>query len=218
VGLGLVLSREGLCCGSPINKPKEHPMERAELVRRFAHALVALAPIYYLLPVDLPYVGFRRWVLLIVFISAMFVFESVRIWKKWTFLGLRPHETGRLASHAWAAAGLVLVLWLFPHDIASAAIVGWALVDPFMGILRGTKLARSSVVAFSCMAYFVLAVAMLVLWGERPILEMAVLSGVGMAVAIPAEWFKIPRVDDDFLMSVLPALVMMALSLVIAEL
>jgi len=193
-------------------------MDRAELVRRFTHTLVALAPIYYLLPVDLPYIGLRRWVLLIIFITAMFVFETIRIWKKWTFLGLRPHEKGRLASHAWAAAGLVIVLWLFPHDIASAAIVGWALVDPLMGVLRGGKTDSRLVVALSAAAYFALALFMLVLWNERPLFEIAVLSLVGMAVAIPAEWVKVRYVDDDFMMSLLPALAMRALTLLLAEL
>lgn len=193
-------------------------MKREETVRRLAHAAVALAPIYYLLPVDLPYVGFRRWVLLIVFITAMFLFESIRIWKKWTFLGLRPHETGKLASHAWAAAGLVIVLWLFDRDIASAAIVGWALVDPFMGILRGGKNNARSVVILSTAVYFALALLMFVVWNERPFAEMALLSLAATAVAIPAEWFKIRHIDDDFMMSVLPAVAMLALTLMIAQL
>jgi len=192
-------------------------MEREVLVRRFFHALVALAPIYYLLPVDLPYVGFRRWVLLIIFIAAIFAFEGIRLWKKFTFLGLRPHEKDRLASHAWAAAGLVIVLWLFPHDIASAAIVGWALVDPLLGELRTLKLKSRSVIVLSAAVYFGLALLMFLLWDERTAAEALVLSAVGMAVAIPAECVKVRYVDDDFMMSVLPALAMLALALVIAE-
>ena len=193
-------------------------MERGVFVRRLAHAAVALAPLYYLLPVDLPYVGFRRWIVLIVFIAVMFAFESIRIWKNWTFMGLRPHEKGHLASHAWAAAGLVIVLWLFPKDIASAAIVGWALVDPVLGELRSRKMSDLSVITLSFAAYFVLAVAMFVLWNERGALELVALSLVGAAVAIPAEWAEIRYVDDDFMMSVLPALAMLALSLLAAKL
>jgi dolichol kinase len=193
-------------------------MEREVLVRRFVHALVALAPIYYLLPVDLPYVNVRRWVLLIVFIAAMFVFESVRVWKKFTFLGLRPHEKDRLASHAWAAAGLVIVLWLFPHDIASAAIVGWALVDPLLGELRGRKMDLRLVVILSAATYFALACVMFLLWSERSFAALAALSFVGMVIAIPAEWVEVRFLDDDFLMSVLPAVAMLALSLLLGEL
>jgi len=184
-------------------------MEREVVVRRLVHALVAGAPVYYLLPVDLPYVGFPRWVLLVVFISAMFVFETVRVWKKFTFLGLRPHEKDRLASHAWAAAALFIVLWLFPHDIATAAIVGWALVDPMMGVLRSAKMETRNMLAVSAAAYFVLAVVMYLLWDVRVPAEYVVLSLVGMAVAIPAEHVKVRYIDDDFLMSVLPALGML---------
>jgi len=193
-------------------------MEREVFVRRLVHAIVALAPVYYLLPVELPVIGVRRWVLLIVFIAAMFIFESVRIWRKYTFLGLRPHETDKLASHGWAAAGLVIVLWLFPRDIASAAIVGWALVDPLLGIMRGKKISSRTVAATCAAVYFVLAMIMFVLWNERAVAEMAGLCLVGMAVAIPSEWVKVRYVDDDFLMSVLPAVGMLALSLLIAAL
>ncbi len=184
-------------------------MEREVLVRRAVHAAVALAPIYYLFPVDLPYVGFPRWVLLVIFLSAIFAFESVRVWKKFTFLGLRPHEKDRLASHAWAAAGLVTVLWLFPHDIASAAIVGWALVDPLMGELRSKKVHAGTLWSLSAWAYFFLALAMFALWNERPIDQFGWLSVVGMAIAIPSEYVKVRYIDDDFLMSVLPALGML---------
>ncbi len=184
-------------------------MEREVLVRRAVHAAVALAPIYYLFPVDLPWLGIPRWVLLVVFLSAMFTFESIRVWKKFTFLGLRPHEKDRLASHAWAAAGLVIVLWLFPHDIASAAIVGWALVDPLMGELRSSKKSKVGVVVLSTLAYLTLALVMFSLWNERAAAEFIVLSIVGAAVAIPSEFVKVRRVDDDFLMSVLPAVGML---------
>ncbi len=184
-------------------------MEREVLVRRLVHGIVALAPIYYLFPTDLPYVGFPRWVLLVIFISAMFAFESVRIWRKITFLGLRPHEKGRLASHGWAAAGLVIVLWLFPHDIASAAIVGWALVDPLMGALRSRKLSPRTVIAASAAVYLVLALAMFILWDERDSSAFVVLASIGTAVAIPAEYIKVRHIDDDFMMSVLPALGML---------
>ena len=187
-------------------------MEREVFVRRMAHAAVALAPIYYLLPVDLPVVGFRRWILLIVFISAMFAFESVRVWKKFTFLGLRPHEKDRLASHAWAAVGLVLVLWLFPRDIASGAIVGWALVDPLMGEMRSRKMRPRTVVIVSAAFYLVLALIMFFLWSERSSADFAVLALVGTAVAIPAEYVKIRHIDDDFMMSVLPALGMLGVA------
>ncbi len=190
-------------------------MEREEIVRRSVHAIVACAPIYYLLPVDLPYIGIPRWVLLVIFISAMFVFESVRIWKKITFLGLRPHEKGQLASHGWAAAALFIVLWLFPHDIATAAIVGWAIVDPILGILRSTKIDKTRVVTVGSAVYFVLAVVMYLLWNERPPLEYAFLSLIGMVVAIPAEHVKVRYIDDDFLMSVLPALAMLAVAVIL---
>jgi hypothetical protein len=185
-------------------------MRRDFAVRRLTHILIALAPLYYSLPVDLPYVGLRRWVLLIVFFAAVSMFEAVRLWKGITFLGLRPHERNQIASFAWAAAGITVVLWLFPHEIATAALIGMAIVDPLIGELRNSVDGRIAVpVSFG--VYFVLCVSALILTSDMSFLFAGALASVGSAVAIASENLEIKFVDDDFLMAVLPAVAMTAL-------
>jgi hypothetical protein len=179
-------------------------------VRRLTHVLIALAPLYYSIPVDLPYVGLRRWVLLIAFFAAVSMFEAVRLWKGVTFLGLRPHEKNQIASFAWAAAGITLVLWLFPHEIATAALVGMAVVDPLIGELRKTIDGRI-VVPVSSGVYFVLCITVLILTSDMSFLFAGALASVGAAIAIASENLEIKYVDDDFLMAVLPAVAMTAL-------
>ena len=190
-------------------------MKREVAVRRAIHMLLALAPVYYLLPEDLPYVGLRRWVLLIAFIAGILGFEAFRLWRGFTVLGLRPHETDQIASHAWAATAIVLVLWLFPHDIATAALVGMAFVDPLAGEMRSAKLRMRMIVGVSSIAYLCLAIVALLVWNERLLPEILLLGIVGMLTAIPSEYFKFRHIDDDFLMAVIPAVAMLAASLVV---
>ena len=183
-------------------------MKKEILIRRLVHAAVAFAPLYFLLPDDLLVPGLRRWILLVIFFCSILLFEAYRLWKGFTFLGLRPHELNQIASFAWAAIGITLVLWLFPEDIATAALVGMALVDPLAGELRSKYGGRGSTMALSLLAYFVLAFSIIGLWGDRDIGGAAFLAFVGAGVAIPAEAFKAKYIDDDFAMAFFPAVLM----------
>lgn len=188
-------------------------MSRETVIRRGVHALIALAPLYYLLPVELEPLGVRRWMLLVVFLGAIIAFESVRLARGWKFLGLRPHETRQIASFAWAAAGITATLWLFPMEIAAAALVGMALVDPIAGVLRSAGSRDAVTVSVSSLAYLALALSVLLIVGEHNFAGCLALALVGTALAIPSEWFAVPYVDDDFLMLVIPAAGMAALTL-----
>lgn len=190
-------------------------VSREALVRRGVHALIGLAPLYYLLPVEIDPLGVRRWVLLVAFLCAIIVFESVRLAKGWKLFGLRPHETKQIASFVWAAAGITATLWLFPVEVATAALVGMALVDPLAGVLRGAGVHDRTTLSSCLLAYFVIALPALALLGDLAFLESMVVAAVGAALAIPSEWFDVPYVDDDFLMLIIPAIGMTALTLVL---
>lgn len=183
-------------------------MDRAVVFRRFLHCLMAFAPAYYLLPVDLPILEVRRWILLIVFILAVVLVESIRLLRGWTFFGLRPHERGQIASFVWAAAGVTAALWLFREDVATAAIIGWALVDPLAGELRSRSQRLSVTVVVPLMVYAALAAPALYSWETLSLPSVALVSAVGAIVAVAVERQKVRYVDDDFLMVVLPCLAM----------
>ncbi len=190
-------------------------VSRETIVRRGVHALIALAPLYYLLPVEIEPLGVRRWMLLVLFLSSIIAFESVRLAKGWKLFGLRPHETRQIASFAWAAAGITATLWLFPMEIATAALVGMALVDPLAGVLRGAGTRDPVTVSSSSIAYFAIALSALLVVGDLALPGCLAVALVGTVLAIPSEWFEVPYVDDDFLMLVIPAAGMTALSLVL---
>jgi hypothetical protein len=188
-------------------------MKKGVVLRRGAHASMALAPLYYALPVNLPFLGIHRWSVVVAFFSAIMVFEAFRLWKGITFMGLRPHEKGQIASFAWAAAGITAVLWLCPHDIASAALIGMALVDPLAGELRLAGVHDRVTLASTLLVYFGLCIAVLLAWDMRSALESLLLSVVAAFLAVASERIKTPYIDDDFLMSVVPAAAMTGLAL-----
>lgn len=188
-------------------------MDREVLVRRLVHCLIALAPLYFLIPDDLPVINVRRWVILIAFFVGVSVFEAWRRWKKITFLGLRPHEKEQIASFAWAAAGITFVLWLIPKDLATATLISMALTDPLMGELRRVYGKKPSVFAASFAAYFLLAFSVLATWADHNVAACAIIALAGALVAIPSEAVKLPLIDDDFLMLAVPGVVMGVLAL-----
>ncbi len=153
--------------------------------------------------------------LLIAALVGVFVFEVYRLRKNITFLGLRPHEKTQIASFAWAAGGVVVVLWLFEPAVASVAIVGVALIDPLLGELRRVKIHVAWQVLLPMAAYLVIALSVMYIAGDRQIWEQLAMAGAATLVAIPSEWFKIDYVDDDFLMLVAPAVAMAWLQLLL---
>ena len=183
-------------------------MKKDVLVRRSVHCLIALAPLYFLLPEDLPATGLRRWVLLIAFLVSIGVFDAWRRHKGLTFLGLRPHERKGVASYAWAAAGVTFVLWLIPQDIATASLVGMAFVDPLAGELRAKYGKNPWPVVVSIIAYLALALPIMALWGDHTAVQSAILSLIGAGIAVTSELLNTRYIDDDFTMLVFPALAM----------
>jgi hypothetical protein len=179
-------------------------MDRETAVRRFMHCLIALAPLYFLLPDDLPVINMRRWVLLIIFFVAVSIFDTWRRINKVPIFGLRPHEEDSVASFAWAAAGITFVLWMIPKPLATAVLISMAFVDPLAGELRRQYGTRPWVMGASIIVYFSLAFSTLAIWGDHTVGMSAVLAMIGAIVAIPSEVIKVRAVDDDFLMLALP--------------
>lgn len=182
-------------------------MERAVMFRRVVHCLLALAPAYYLFPVELPGLGLGRWVLLIGFIAVIATLESVRLLMGWDFFGLRPHEKNQIASFVWASAGVVLALWFFREDVATAAIIGMALVDPLAGELRRTRPGLITI-WLPTAVYATIAVVVFAVCGLMSAPAVLTVSLIGAVAAVGVERNKIRYLDDDFLMIVVPCLLM----------
>ncbi|UCE91949.1 MAG: hypothetical protein JSV90_02045 [Methanobacteriota archaeon] len=186
-------------------------MDRSHVVRRAVHMSVALAPLYYLLPVEFEGVPVRRWQLLMVFFFVVAVFEAIRLRRGMTFTGLRPHEMHSIASFAWAAAGVTAALWLMPMEIATPVLIGMGLCDPLAGELRRKKTPMLCQIALPVVAYFMICVGALALMTESALVLIVTISVAGSFLAMATERYRIRFVDDDFLMIVMPGALMSAL-------
>lgn len=174
------------------------------MLRRSVHLLVALAPLYYLLPTEFPGVPLRRWELLIALFAIVALFEAVRLRRGITFVGLRPHESRSIASFMWAAAGITIALWLMPMEVATPVLIGMGLCDPLAGELRRAKARKTSQIAYPIIVYFVICLVTLSLMTEARLELILAMSAVGAWLAIAAERAGVPLIDDDFLMIIVP--------------
>ena len=188
-------------------------MDREVLVRRLVHCLVAVTPVYYLIPEELP--PFRRWHLLIAFFLVIAAVESIRLWRRATFFGLRPHEKHSIASFAWAAAGITIALWLMPWEIATPVLIGMGLVDPLAGELRRTGRPRCLTICMPMIAYASICAVALCALTDAAMLVVIPLSAVGAVLAVAAERWRSSYVDDDFLMIIVPGAIMSLLWLAV---
>ena len=172
--------------------------------------LIALAPLYYLLPVEFDEVPLRRWQLLIAVFIVVAVFEAVRLRRGVTFTGLRPHERDSIASFVWAAAGITCALWLMPMEIATPVLIGMGLCDPLAGELRRKNASRLVQIAPPVVAYFAICITAISLMTDTQLSLVVAISLIGSCLAVAAERFRSKLVDDDFLMIVVPGTVMSA--------
>ena len=190
-------------------------MDRSVVFRRFVHTLIALTPLYYLIPEELDPTGVRRWHILVLFFVLIATFETVRLWRGMTFLGLRHHERDSIASFAWAAAGITIGLWLLPMEIATPVLVGLAFVDPLAGELRRMTRSSTGQVAIPVAAYAAICVSALLLLSELSLAAVCLISLSGAVSAVGIERLHVRHLDDDFLMVIVPGAVMSTLLLVI---
>ena len=123
---------------------------------------------------------------------------------------IRPYEEGRLGSFALFAVAIVVAILLFPLAIACAVVLGTAIVDPLAGELRRDPRFRrvDAVVPFA--VYSVLALVGLSVLGTWPVLPSAGLALVAGAIAVAVERPKVWWIDDDLVMTLVPALVLYA--------
>ena len=188
-------------------------MDREVLLRRFVHSLIALTPLYYLIPEEIEPVGIHRWHILVLFFLSIAGFELVRLRRGLRVPGLRQHESNAIASFAWAAAGITIGLWLLPMELATPVLVGLALVDPMAGELRRITPARVPQVGLPALAYFVICLSALIVMSETGFTLSLLVSLSGALSAVGIERLHIRYIDDDLLMVIVPGAVMSTLLL-----
>ncbi len=175
------------------------------LWRRALHVLGAGALLYYVLPVDFFLVAPKEYVLLAA-LAVVFGLEGLRHFAGLQLPTIRPYEEGRVGSFALFALAIVVAILFFPMPVACAVVLGTALVDPLAGELRRAPYGPAVEFGAPVLAYAVLAFLGLAVLGHWPALPSAGLAAVAAAIAVAVERPKVWWVDDDLVMTLVPAL------------
>lgn len=177
------------------------------VLRRLLHLAAALAAVFYLVPpIVVP--GLSRAALLLAVLVVVLVLEAARL-AGWIELpALRVHEAHRPASFVYFGIAIVIVLLAVPEAYALVAILGAAWVDPLIGELRGRPSRQRAYPALPVGVYA--AIAFLPLWyvGHFSAIVALVLALGSAALAVAVESPRHHHVDDDLLMTLVPAAVL----------
>ena len=183
------------------------------LWRRALHVLAAVALLYYVLPNDF-FVIAPKVDILLAALAAVYVLEALRHMAGLELPTIRPYEEGRVGSFALFGTAVVLAILFFPLPIACAVVLGTAVADPVAGELRRDPRFRAvdAVVPFA--VYATLAFLGLAVLGPWPALPSVGLAAVAGVIAVAVERPKVWWVDDDLVMTLVPALVLYGLGVV----
>lgn len=181
-------------------------MDRPHLFRRIFHLCAPLFLAYYLVPDTFLLLPKFYWVLIV--LLALLILEAIRLATGWMFFGLRDYEKDRLSAFAWAGIGITLAFFFFPPEFVACTIFGIGWVDPLIGELRSRGLKRWYP-SIPLLAYFAIVFFSLLVLTNLPVSAILVLGITGSMTAVAAEGPKLP-VDDDFLMLMVPLLVLTA--------
>jgi len=188
----------------------------AHWYRRVFHAFGAAFLFYYMLP-DVNWINIIKfWVPLIIIIIAI-TLEVLRLKGKISgdhFFGLRMYEQNRIGSYLFFAVAILILLMFFPQQIAIPCILCACLADPIMGELRYRFGKREVyIVGFLlCLLIFV------VTWYKADIGLILLVAIVGAFGAVIGETKKFWWLDDDFMIQMVPAILVIIIWIAIPHL
>jgi dolichol kinase len=186
-------------------------MEKSEIFRRSFHMTAAVYLIYFLMPDELV-PGFYKWYGVLIILCSALIVEAFRLKTGKLFFGLREYEKKQISAFAWFTIGMSLALLFFKMEFVVPVVIGMALIDPLIGELRRRK--NKLYPVLPALIYIIIMFTCLVLLSDFQVLIIALLSSAGTFTAIYAESWDIKYVDDDFLMLIVPLLLLTCLNYV----
>jgi len=181
----------------------------AHWFRRVFHTFGASFLFYYLIPEE-GWVSWVKIVLPVVLVLCLVVVEYRRLQgslDEKRFFGLRNYERGRPASYLYFGLGLLMLFLFFPQQIAIPCILCASFLDPIIGESRfyfGKTKAYG--IGFLVSLFF-----FLVCWFRADWWVILLVSIVGACGALLGEAKKLRWVDDDFLIQVVPAVLLVVI-------
>jgi dolichol kinase len=181
----------------------------AHFYRRVFHAFGASFIFYYMLP-DIDWINsLKFWIPPVIVVIAILL-EILRLKGKISsdhFFGLRMYEQKRIGSYVFFAIAILILLRFFPQHIAIPCILCACLGDPIIGEIRQRfSIKHAYVFGFLiCMFFFMIT------WYKVDVRIMIIASIIGAFGAVFGETKKIWWLDDDFMIQMVPAILLLIL-------
>jgi hypothetical protein len=191
--------------------------------------------VVYLMPDTI--FGVPSWIyLVILFVGIPIIIETVRLQKGTILLGMRAYERGRVASYMWFTIGAAILILFFPQQVAAPCILATAFGDPAIGITKDMRRRYTFSIAI------ILLVLIFIIF-KYPILLAIFAAGVTFVaqfIEFKIQWHvrkslfwsrskhevwkynryfdALFKTDDDFMMQMIPAVVLFILFTFVPEL
>jgi dolichol kinase len=181
----------------------------AHWFRRVFHTFAASFLFYYLLP-DQSWIHIGKIAVPIIIVVVMGVVEYRRLHgdiDHQRFFGLRGYEKRRPASYLYFGVAVLLLFLFFPQQIAVPCILCASFTDPVIGESRyylGKK--KAYLIGFLVSVLF-----FGLTWYRADWWIIIVISLLGATGAVVGEAKKLRLIDDDFLIQILPAIMVLVL-------
>lgn len=178
----------------------------AHWFRRVFHTFAASFLFYYLLPEE-EWIKILKIIIPIIIVACMIIIEYRRlrgILDHQRFFGLRNYEKNRPASYLYFGVAILLLFLFFPQQIAIPCILCAAFTDPIIGETRfyfGKK--KAYTIGFVISLFF-----FLITWYQASWWIVILVSVIGASGALIGEIKKLRFFDDDFMIQMLPALLL----------
>ncbi len=179
----------------------------AHWFRRVFHTFAASFLFYYLLP-DEEWINVIKIIVPIILVFCLIVIEYHRLrgaLDHQRFFGLRNYEKKRPASYLYFGIAVLLLFLLFPQQIAIPCILCASFTDPIIGETRyhlGKK--KAYLIGFIISLFF-----FLITWFQADWWILILVSVIGATGALVGEAKKLRYIDDDFMIQMLPALLLL---------
>ena len=180
-------------------------MDGAHAFRRAFHLASPLFLGFYLIPERLP-ADISRDAVVLLFVGAAACIELARIALGVHLFGMRPYEGNRVSAYAQGTMGLFLALYVVQDPrIVVPVFIGMAWIDPLSAVARKRGWPRwLPAGAYGALFLAVEGALGLVLPDPLSWPAVVVLAALATPAAILSEGPRIPQVDDDLLMQVVP--------------
>lgn len=195
-----------------LNNKKPSIRTNKSVQRRGLHIAGSIFIGYYFLPTLLPY-HLPRTIILYAIIPLIIGIEFSRynVHEHRLHTLLRDYEKSRPASFSYFAIGSILLLLYFPQFISIPCILSTAICDPIIGICKQKNkrfIGYLTGFVLSC-SFFILA------WSSTTTWISLTAAIIGASSSMIAEYKSSFYIDDDFLMQILPAIILVIFTFIL---